>query len=294
MERREGKRGLAGTGVQGLKRRILVPLVTYPEANAEAIAVSAVRIAGTLDASIHALAINVEIAAAPHALSRFLLNVPEMAREAEAASLKRGQLLLEAITVKAGAAGIAATTNAISAPPALLAETAALHARYYDLTLLGWEQDSVTSRTVAEAVVFSAGRPALLVPEAASIADFDHVAIAWDGSRVAARAVADAAQFLSRAASVSVLTALDEKPLKRTVADRLADGFVRSGIEAKAVPVECKGRPIGDVLQTEAIERGASLLVMGGYGHSRLRDFVLGGATAGVLDALRLPVLLSH
>ena len=67
-----------------------------------------------------------------------------------------------------------------------------------------------------------------------------------------------------------------------------------AGLPAEPVALSVGDYPIGEALQHAAVERDAGLLVMGGYGHSRLRDFVLGGATAGVLSDLRLPVLLSH
>ena len=68
----------------------------------------------------------------------------------------------------------------------------------------------------------------------------------------------------------------------------------RRGLEAEAASVEAEDGPISETLQQGAIERGCNVLVMGAYGHSRVRDFVLGGATAGVLDDLLLPILLSH
>ncbi len=114
-------------------------------------------------------------------------------------------------------------------------------------------------------------------------------------ARLAARAVADAQPFLQHASAISVITVLDEKPLKENdVGDQLAAVLRQRGINAKAVPVKAQDCPIAETLQQTAIEKGARLLVMGGYGHSRIRDFVLGGATACVLSDLLMPVLLSH
>ena len=75
---------------------------------------------------------------------------------------------------------------------------------------------------------------------------------------------------------------------------RLADALRKRGLVAEGFAIEARDCSIGESLQVGAIEHGARLLVMGGYGHSRMRDFVLGGATEGVLNDLRLPVLLSH
>jgi nucleotide-binding universal stress UspA family protein len=147
----------------------------------------------------------------------------------------------------------------------------------------------------AEAVVFGSGRPTILVPELAQPGPVDHVAIAWDGSRVAARAVADAAPMLQRAAKISVLTVVGEKPLsEKDPGVRLAASLQKRGLSAEAMEIGAEDNPISSTLQQRAIELGAALLVMGGYGHSRVRDFVLGGATEGVLGDLEMPVLLSH
>jgi nucleotide-binding universal stress UspA family protein len=144
-------------------------------------------------------------------------------------------------------------------------------------------------------VIFGAGRPAILLPELSAVAPFDHVAVAWDGGRVAARALADALVLLDPKTEISVLTVVDEKPLAHAdAAERLAATLRKRGRTAAAFSIEAEDCPIGVSLQEHAIERGARLLVMGGYGHSRLRDFVLGGGTADVLHDLRLPVLFSH
>ncbi len=193
------------------------------------------------------------------------------------------------------AAGVQTATEAIAAPLATLGEAAAARARYFDLSLVGWEAGNATSRMTAEAVVLGSGRPTILLPELFEISSFEHVAIAWDGSRVAARAVADARLFLQRASKLSVITVLDEKPLEEEDAgERLAGVLAARGLQAEAVPVKAQDCPIAETLQQTAIEKGAQLLVMGGYGHSRIRDFVLGGATEGILSDLLMPVLLSH
>ena len=182
------------------------------------------------------------------------------------------------------------TTEEAAAGIALLADAAATRARYCDISLIGWESGNPTSRMTAETVLFGSGRPAVLLPELSGVAPLDHLAIAWDGSRVAARAVADAQPFLERASRITVLTVLDEKPLKeRDAGERLVEALRRRGLAAEAASVNAEDCPIAETLQQRAIERGSDLLVMGAYGHSRVRDFVLGGATAGILSDLLLP-----
>ena len=248
-----------------------------------------------LDADLYALALNVDIPPVSNALSQFLLNMPEMIRQAEALSKKRGGELLAVVTEQAKQVGLEITTNSVVAAPAFLGDAAASHARYFDFALVGWEPNNQTSRMTAEAVIFGSGRPTILLPEFAKPHAIDHVAIAWDGSRVAARAVADAGWLLLRATKVSVLTVVDEKPLhEKDAGEHLAESLRRHGLPADALAIRVEDREISITLQERAIEHGADLLVMGGYGHSRVRDFVLGGATEGVLSDLRLPVLFSH
>jgi len=92
-----------------------------------------------------------------------------------------------------------------------------------------------------------------------------------------------------------VLTVTDEKPLSKTdLAGALAAVLQRRGYAATAIHVAVGGRKIADALQDAALAEGAALLAMGGFGHSRLRDFILGGATVGVLRNLTVPTLLSH
>lgn len=278
-----------------MKLKAFVPLVTYPETNADTVVVNAISLATVIGSAIHALAINVDIPNVSNALSRLMLDTPRMIRNAEAASRTRGEELLAAFEKAAGSAGVVLTRDAVTGPIAMLGDIAAAHARYYDLSFVAWEKENQTSRSTAEAVIFGAGRPAIVLPANADISSFDRVAIAWDGSRVAARALADARLFLERAKHVSIITVTDEKPLKeKDAAQRLAKVLQDGGLAAAAMPVQSEDCPIAETLQRTAIDQACTLLVMGGYGHSRMRDFVLGGATEGVLADLRLPILLSH
>ncbi|WP_256753207.1 universal stress protein [Mesorhizobium sp. Mes31] len=278
-----------------MKLQAFLPLVTHPHGNSDAIASNATAIAAYLGAELHAEVISAHISNASTVMSRLLPKLPELIREAEAASRQRGEHLLEKIREEAAKKPVKLTTGVSSAALLLTGEAAAIEARYFDISLHGWETGNSTSRATAEAVMFGSGRPAILLPEALAIGTMGHVAIAWDGSRVAARAVADAKPFLERASKITVFTIVDEKPLtEEDGAERLAGGLRRRGLAAEAASIDIEDRPVGIGLQVHALERGANLLVMGGYGHSVVRDFVLGGATEDVLDDLRLPVLFSH
>lgn len=278
-----------------MKLQAFLPLVTHPDPNSEAIADNAVAAAAWLGATLHARALNADIPVPSSALSGILMDVPHMIRDAEQKSRKHGDRLVEKVEAAAARQGVALTSDIEAGPIALLGERAAAHARYYDIAISGWEPSNPTSRMTAEALVFGAGRPTLVLPELAPRQEFAGVAIAWDGTRTAARAVADALPFLQRASRISVLTVVGDKPLAEDDAGaRLATGLRERGFSAEALTVQAEDCPVAVTLQEHALAHGADLLVMGGYGHSRIRDFVLGGATQGTLDDLRLPVLMSH
>lgn len=270
-------------------------LATYPEASSPKIAANAVAFVKQIDAALHAVAINVDIPNVSNALSRLLLDLPNKIHEVEATSRKSGRELLEAVAKEAAQNGVSLTTQEMTAPPASMADVAVMQARYSDLCLLGWAQDNPTARIIAEAMLFGSGRPVIILPDDMDVGTLGHIVIAWDGSRVAARAVADAQPFLARAATITVVTVTDEKRLPgQDIGERLAQGLRTRGLVAEAVSIQAEGRSIGTALQHHSLKIGGSLLVMGGYGHSRVRDFVLGGATEGILANLQLPVLLSH
>jgi nucleotide-binding universal stress UspA family protein len=273
----------------------IVPIATYPESIRPQHFDSIAALAKGLGCDIHALVLLAKFPQVANALSSLLLDVPDMIRNAEARSRKSGDELLSALTKAAASAEVDLTSGQAFPGPDLAGEIAAERARYFDLAMIGVSPENDVSRNVAEAVVFGAGRPVLLVPEALRTGDPEHAVIAWDGSRVAARAVADATVLLGRMRKVTVLCVLNEKPLPNDdIGDRLAAALKRRGVAAEARSIELEDQPIGHSLQGFALDDGAGLLVMGAYGHSRLRDFVLGGATRAIIDDLRIPVLMSH
>ena len=112
---------------------------------------------------------------------------------------------------------------------------------------------------------------------------------------MAARAVVDAHQVLRRASKITVLTVTGEKSLEQMdAAALLVQGLNARGLSAEAMAFGTEDCPVDVSLQQRALEIGADLMVMGAFGHTRLRDFVLGGATKGILSDVRLPILLSH
>jgi nucleotide-binding universal stress UspA family protein len=272
-----------------------LPLVPYPDPLLPRAGSNAVTVAAWLDMEVHALVANVQIPPLSNTLSKLLLTTPELTRQANSKIREHGEDILRIVADQAKLAGVKLLSDRMETPLALLGGLAAERARYFDCSLIGWEVASQGFHTLAEDIIFGSGRPAILLPGSVKPAPFDHVAIAWDGSRVAARAVADATPLLARASRISVITVIDEKELREeNPGARLARGLQERGLLAEPLAALNDGGDIATTLQENAIQSGAGLLVMGGYGHTRIRDFVLGGATDGVLRDLRLPILISH
>ena len=278
-----------------MKLQTFLPLVTYADPNSESAVANAVAVSKFLNADLHVLALEPDIPKVSNALSNLVLNLPEKIQEAERRCAQIGLSLLDAATKQGADEALTVHTSARKANPILFSDVGAQSARYHDITLMGWAVDNPGVRTLAEGILFGSGRPTVLMSETTALEPIDHIAIAWDGSRVAARAVADARPFLERASAISVITVFGEKPLNdQDAGDRLAESLRNAGLNASFSATRAEGVPIGEALQAHAAEIGAKMLVMGGFGHSRFRDFVLGGATAGVLTQLQMPVLLSH
>lgn len=171
----------------------------------------------------------------------------------------------------------------------------AARARAYDLAILPKYGHSETD-FVAEGLVFESGRPVLLLPPGDGAGPrCDSIVVGWDGSRAAARALADALPFCVRAGTVELVAITGDKDLGAgaTLAD-VRRHLKTHGIDAGSADVPADGRDAGTALLHHCASYDADLLVMGAWGHSRLREFVLGGATRTVLADAAIPVLLSH
>jgi nucleotide-binding universal stress UspA family protein len=171
--------------------------------------------------------------------------------------------------------------------------------RLHDLTILPAPLWDTLGRSELEAVIFGTGRPTLLLPSGKGkkpLQSVNRVVVAWDYSREAARAMADAMPILCRAKEVHILSVFGEKGIHTTcVAGDLEKYLVAHKVNYVMDQVELNQGTIGDrVVSHAGATINADLLVMGAYGHSRMREFVLGGATRAVLADTSLPVLLSH
>jgi nucleotide-binding universal stress UspA family protein len=172
-------------------------------------------------------------------------------------------------------------------------------ARLHDLVVLGQPDpdDSANGAQPGE-IVLSSGRPVLLVPYAGEVSELGrHILVAWNGTREAARALHDALFLIDGAETVTVLEIDppddgDGDPELR--AARVVAALARRGVTAKAEAAVSGDTPVADVILSTAADLTADLIVMGGWGHSRLREFVLGGASRDILREMTVPVLMSH
>ena len=276
---------------------ILVVLITYPEATSASEVQEAVSFAVSLDARISALACIVKVRAPQHELANAFIDIPALvASEMKKSSDVAADLLaaFESYAKKAGVfqESLPKTCFASEAPNLLVGE-----ARLRDLTIVPAVLEGHNYRWYAESIVFGSGRPVVILPPRGRTPELrlDTIAIAWDGSRPAARAVADALPILERASEVRVLTVSNEKELSsESPATELSKYLERRGIAAKPECIDAAGHPIGEVLSSYLASNRADLLVMGAYGHSRVREFILGGATLSMLSKPPLPILFSH
>jgi nucleotide-binding universal stress UspA family protein len=150
---------------------------------------------------------------------------------------------------------------------------------------------------LVESVLFGAGRHLLLVPAERPLPrGFDHVLIAWNGSREAARALAEAMPYIHAAKSVIVVVVDDEPPVEdRALLGRDAVAHLKHhGVNAQLHHVIGDSRAAGATILGEAQRTGSDLIVMGGYGHSRLREILLGGVTREVMHQAPVPLLIAH
>ena len=179
------------------------------------------------------------------------------------------------------------------------AEIARVMGRYADLAVVAQApQDGFEPMNGPrpEDLLFGCGRPVLMVPR---YGDFprmgDHVLVAWNGSAEASRAVHDAFPFLAQARKVTILSVNpDADETGDLPGADIARHLARHGIDVVVTRTDGRDIDTSDVLLNFAADEAADLLVMGGYGHSRLREFAFGGVTRSILRTATLPVLMAH
>lgn len=223
----------------------------------------------------------------------------------------RAQIVDEPSDNKAAAKGIMDRFSAASARAGVLAEPRMLRAsidksagqfariaRRFDLAVVGQADPEAISvdANIAEVTLFESGRPIMMVPYVQKTPlKLDNVMVCWDGSRSATRAIADAMPFLAKAGRVEIVIVTKERGKQDEIegAD-MGQHLARHGFKVDVRRMTRGDVDIADMLLSNAADSGADFMVMGGYGHSRLREFVLGGVTRSILHSMTIPTLMSH
>ena len=195
-------------------------------------------------------------------------------------------------------AGVSAESRLLAASIAEASDQFGRIARRFDLAVVGQAEPekACPEELLAESALFEGGRPVLLVPYIQE-AEFKlgKVLVCWDGSRAAARATGDALPFLARAEDIEVLIVVGERGKTDEIpgAD-VGQHLARHGLKVDVKRIVATESNVANTILSYVADSGADLIVMGGYGHSRLREFILGGVTRGILEAMTVPTLMSH
>jgi nucleotide-binding universal stress UspA family protein len=276
----------------------LLALATYPEPTPVSAVEDAVDLAAVIGAKISAIACEVTIQVPGTVLGNAFLDIPAMAAAERKKSAINARNLLAAFQRAAEKRGVFQDHFLDHCPIAEACRVVAGYARLHDLTIVPASGSGFPDQSSAEAIIFGSGRTTIVTPAARPRARpfaLDNAVVAWDFSRSAARALADALPILEMAKHVHIVTVINEKALDtRRSGSELARHLSRHGIDGVAETIDAAGRDVGSVLEAYVGSHGADLLVMGAFGHSRLREFVLGGATRSMLAHPPVPILMSH
>jgi nucleotide-binding universal stress UspA family protein len=256
----------------------------------------AASVAATFGASITGISFLYEPVIPDGTLGGVPVDLIELQREENAKVAQDAISRFEAALKKAGAAGETRMLDAtFGGAPTLFAQIA----RRFDLAVVGQAQrdQGATDALMIEGALFESGRPIIVVPYIQKRGlTLERVLACWDGSRTAARAIGDAMPFLERAKAVDIVMVAEERKEsdEETTGAKMSEHLARHGVKATIKRMAKGDIAIQDVILSYAADSGADLMVMGGYGHSRLREFILGGVTRGILTEMTVPVLMSH
>lgn len=194
--------------------------------------------------------------------------------------------------------GISAETRVLGGTLAGSAETFGQLARRFDISVVAQADPNqlAAEDLIVESALFNSGRPVVVVPYIQRDAlKLDRIVVCWDGSRAAARAIGDAMPLLKRAKAVDVLIVASDRPKSdETPGADIGQHLARHGIKVEVKRVQRADVDVPNTILSYAADNSTDFIVMGGYGHSRLREFVLGGVTRSMLQSMTVPVLMSH
>lgn len=199
------------------------------------------------------------------------------------------------------AAGVEAEWRRINSDSPYIADGVIEHGLQADVLLISQRNDQGNDGIepeFCERVVMESGRPVIVVPQSGEFNEIgEHVVVGWNASREATRAVFDAMPMLEGSGETRLIWVDPQKQSEKSgnlPGAEMAATLTRHGVRSIAEAMPTDGIDSGDALLNRASDLGADLIVMGAYGHTRLREFVFGGATRTMLDQMTVPVLMSH
>src|SRR5215467_675866 len=255
----------------------------------------AVSIAATFQAHVAAIAFAYDPVIMPSVMDGLSATWIEAQRTENRAAAQEAIDLFEAASKREG---LSAEHRIIEASLGKAAGLFGRIARRFDLAVVGQidPERTLPDDLLIEAALFESGRPVVVVPYIHKEAlELDRVLVCWDGSRSAARAVADSLPFLKRGKLIEiVMVASGSGKADELPGVDLGEHLARHDLNVEVKRLVAADIDVGNVVLSYAADCAADFIVMGGYGHSRLREFVLGGATRGILQSMTVPVLMTH
>ena len=212
-------------------------------------------------------------------------------------ALARANAAISVFEIEARNAGIAYNSLAMASVPADAAASVIALARLHDLTVvLQPEPEHQTfDNVMPQEILFESGGPVLFIPYThKGPLEAKRIGIAWDGSRLAARALRDAAPFLTRAQAITIISVNEVQAPAEASAKVVSAHLARYGATVRIQQMDADRANIQPSILSIAADDGLDLIVMGGYGHSRLQERILGGVTRGMIQSMTVPTLMSH
>jgi len=255
----------------------------------------AVSIAATFDAHIAGIAF-VYDPILPLSIAGYL--PAEQAEKLQRDTVAATKAAIDRFAAASARAGVSAEPLTLATGLASASEQFGRIARRFDLSIVGQAEPETSGveSMIIEAALFESGRPVIVVPYIQKGAlKLERVMVCWDGSRAATRAIADAMPLLERAGRVEVVVIADERGKQHEIVGAdMGQHLARHGLDVEVERIVAGDVDVADMLLSHAADADTDFIVMGGYGHARLREFVLGGATRNILRSMTAPVLMSH
>ena len=254
-----------------------------------------ISVAKTLGAHLAGVA----LAFVPEVLSRFPQLPRDMLAEIVTHSENAAQAAIDRFDAAARQSEVSREYRMLKATEAEAPSVLATFARRFDLSVLMQSEPNVVNNDdMIETSLLESGRPLVVVPYIQREGlQLNRVICCWDGSRAATRAINDALPLLVRAGTIDLLIVLNEKTgseEQEIHGIELEKHLARHDVKVEIETTRAADIDVTDAILSYAADRSGTLIVMGGYGHSRLREIILGGVTRDMLKSMTVPIFMSH